>query len=619
MKGTKARDVVIAVVLLLVMVLIFWISFDGHPKNTDNQQGLVYDAQGVKIDMNISVAAPSMKPVERNLYGSHAAKLLDEAAGAQKWQSQISSFAADLDAAYVRYPAGGLSKYAHVWTDTMSQPLTDNEKRKLVNGNEIRGNGYILADRVEEEARGNEGELSEITTPRARYGGQSYLEGLQNLQPHNFIRDFVEIAKAGGSNALYVANITYGTPKEALQQIKFLQDSGVRVLGVECGNEQYLKANEWWQSGNPEEVVPESVANYLDRCDEFKTVIAGSYPKMEFAVTAAPKKDFDEEGAQSGLSFNDVWNIELNEQMPEHGYKNYVMHFYAPFVNCQDEIEVGDQDEIFNCGYAELLNLRKPENVSPSVVSFPAVLNWYRTNFPGKKMWLTEWNINQEHQNGTGGMFGNSMLHAIFTQNILTMMNDANAKYGNFITFANYHTFVNQEWNTMIQKRKMGNPTNTEPADTGDFVRRTPYFAYKTMKDIFLKGLTPLTVNTSAHPGELDGLTMHAYEDKKDKRVYVVTSNMSGVSVGFQNANFGQINLANVSGVDSYFLHGPSLSASRGATEYGANNPSNQAREMSATRQSIGSIRIPPYSVGYLVIDVSPRLRTTINGSSGRR
>jgi hypothetical protein len=59
-----------------------------------------------------------------------------------------------------------------------------------------------------------------------------------------------------------------------------------------------------------------------------KAAILAVDPSAEFAVVAAPKKDFEEGGLgveDTDSNFNSEWNIALSaSQMGAHGYSNYM-------------------------------------------------------------------------------------------------------------------------------------------------------------------------------------------------------------------------------------------------------------------------------------------------------
>jgi hypothetical protein len=181
---------------------------------------------------------------------------------------------ADLSPTTIRYPAGGVVKYSHVFTQHMTQPLTPEEQANVVNigfGNEIRGIGQIEADRIDEEARGNDGELSEIADPKPAYGNQSYIDGFQNLMPRNFIHDIVDISDSTNTDLLYVINMRYASPLEIADQVEYLISQGVDIQGYEFDNEVYAKGGFYYQAGSPSVKAPLAVTEYLNDADAYKS------------------------------------------------------------------------------------------------------------------------------------------------------------------------------------------------------------------------------------------------------------------------------------------------------------------------------------------------------------
>lgn len=577
--------------------------------------GLVNPADTVGATITI-MTHPGAQPVEPGLYGVGMAKFVDEITGVANWQTDINPALTDLSPNILRYPTGGLVKYSHIWTDYMTQTLSLDETAALVGGNEIRGNGWIIADRNAEEAHGNEGELGEIVDPLPKYGGLSYLEGFQNLLPGNFIHDFVDIVALTGAKVLYVANLRYATPEEAAQQVKYLVDHGVTIAGVEMDNETYAKGGYYYQSGSPSVKAPLAVTEYLNDSDAFRTAISAQVPGLQYAVVAAPKKGAQEtaDGFDADTDFNGYWNTALASQMGTHGYSNYVMHFYAPYASCTDEVIAGNQTDIFDCGVTDMRTLRAATAPDTVTTVFPVILDWYASQFPGKKMWLTEWNINQDPTK-TDSKYANSILHGIFTENVLTMMNDANVRHNNFITNAIYHTLGTDGGNAMINKRHVGGVLNTESLDIGNFVRRTPFFAFKTMKDIYKGGATPMDttfVLNDASVNEED-IVMRAYKMPNGSlKLSVTNATNKTIKVTAVTVD-GQV-LANTSKFSLNFLEGNSNAASRGETEF-AINPVDTATTYFQKFKKQSLVTIPAFAAG--VASVDPIYEAALGGDGG--
>lgn len=587
------------VILAVLAIIVGLITKDGR----NFLLGLVNPADTVDISISLT-SISGADEVEPGVYGIHMAKLLDEAGVAENWLSYTTDFAGEIEANNARFFAGGEVSYYHFKT-TFMEPgrLLPEEITALVGGNEIRGNGFIKADRIDAEAGGNTGELSEITEVKPRYGNLSYLEGFQNTKPHNFIRDYVDILEAGNSDSVFVLNLRYSSPEEELEKIDFLIDQGVNITGIECGNEAYAKTHQWYHAGNPTVNAPISVEEYLDTCDEYRSLILAEHPGIPFAVSAAPKKNFEEGADWEDSDFNEEWNMALKTKMDEHNYDDYVIHFYAPFNSCEDEVAGGNRDSIFSCGLEEMRDLRNTVAGPNLTTRFPVILDWYRETFPGKNMWFTEWNINQDPANGTDAKYANSILHAAFVTNILNMINEENATNGNYIKIANLHTFMTDGGNAMINLHTSKGVGNSEPEDTGDFVRRTPYFAYLSMKDIFKEGYTPLaTTFTLSSPSNQEDITVYGYR-KDDGEIALSVSNLTGKTLRISSITVdGEVvDLTNSSG-SLYAIDGDANYSSRGKTEF-AVNPGYEVTIRDEDYSSLETTYIPSFGISTLKLD----------------
>jgi hypothetical protein len=186
------------------------------------------------------------------------------------------------------------------------------------------------------------------------------------------------------------------------------------------------------------------------------------------------------------------------------------------------------------------------------------------------------------------------------------MMNDANVKYGDFIQFADYHTLVQNNLVGMIEPPVPGTKANgyvSEPNnDNGRFVKRISFLSYKTMKDVFLKKMNPLAISVLVNNVNLHGLTLHAYWDGPNEEVYLITSNMSANDIDLNSLKLGGSLVPLNAGVDTYFIKGPALHSSRGATAFVINDQNDQIQEVSLNNQNFQNISIPAYSVGYIVV-----------------
>lgn len=587
------------VIVLVITVGIFAAMF-ARPRQ-DGLRGMVNPADTLPLDIELTSIEGAQK-VEKGLYGVHMAKLLDEVGTQDGWLDDFEGVYEELEPEYSRFFAGGEVSYYHFKTTYIENGRVNaQESSHLLNGNEIRGNGFILKDREDEEANGNSGEISELTSPKPRYGNLSYLDGFQNVQPRNIIRDYVDMLKAGGTDSMFVLNLRYSSPQEELEKITFLKQNGINIVGIECGNEAYAKTHPWHYSNN----ASLSVDTYLNKCDDYRDLILASYPGIPFAVSVAPKKNFEEGAEFEDSDFNSQWNIQLAQKMGLHGYENYVLHFYAPFNSCQDMIQSGaDRESIFDCGLEEMRDMKNTQAGAYGTTRIPVLLGWYKDNFPGYKMWMTEWNINQDPANGTDAKYANSILHAAFVQNVMNMLNEENAQNSNFIKFANLHTLATDGGNAMINRR-VSKGGVTEPEDLGAyFVRRTPYFAYLSMKDIYKGDYYTMneTVTSPQAFSNLDDISIYAYKDSSGK-ILLSISNLTGKTLTINSVTVdGKVMDLSSSDGDVYSIQGDAVYSSKGSTEFSV-SPGHEIDESDISYGSISSLYFGSYAVGRIEIN----------------
>lgn len=587
----------VVIIFVLVLVAFFALRFGGIRNNPF--PGLVSLTQGVEANIDIS-PRDDARPVVAGVYGVSLQNYIDIFEPATDGEEYLE----ELGIKTVRN-TGGLSKYIR-WKKTPAMELTASEQAALIDngeGLEVRGYGYTIADReYEESINGNQDALEAITTPRTWYGNLDYLEGWQNLYPHNYIHDLVDVATGIDATLLYTINMRSGTPAEARDQVTFLADSGVDVK-VECGNEDYFSDAPW--DGTGDNVDPDNAVSavnaYLDTCDEFRTAILAATPGVEFAVSVAAPKYFNEQSDIPGnVEYQQLWNAEMKKQMNIRDYKNYIVHLYPTFEDCKSLIYAPslDRDAIMSCGRDELRSLRSG-TLAEGTFALKPTLEGFRAQYPAKNMWLTEWNMNQQNPWGTDGMYANSMIAAMFTQNFLTIINDVNAENDDFIKYAIYHAFTNSEEEGMMSKRNAG--------ETGDtYIRRTPFYAMKTLKDIYMNGGSMATTTFSLSSGA-EHLPINAKDVSMASYTFangtidLTLTNATGNSFALGTVTYdGKVLDLDKSKARISSLSGPSLAGSFGSTHYAA-NPGLEA-SYDDDKGKLSSVVVPAYSVMSLVL-----------------
>ncbi len=556
------------------------------------------------VTANFAITTTESDSVEKNLYGSSTAQYFD----LFNWNGDpdMQNIVTELDSPLLRFPSGGNSKWYHFRAPAnMEEVLTPSEISHLVNGNEIRGYGKIEADAVAADVEiggiGYQDEIFDfIGQPGTDHAKSD--QGKQEMEPQNFIRDFADMANDLGADVLFVMNIKNNTPSEVAEQVQFLVDQGVNIVGIEVGNEQYSKSN-YYLPGNPLVMAPQAVTNYLTHAAAYKSAVQAILPSVPFAVTAAPNKSFAEtEGVAGGGfdadgDFNVQWNIALADAMGDYGYTNYILHYYSNFDNCTyiptDEANV---DEWFDCGLAELPKIFGTTDPT----SFPNLVDYYVDTFgESRKMWFTEWNINQD-PNKTDAIFGNTLFHAIYSTNMLNALVSINDKHDGLIKFSTYHTMGTEGVkNAMISPRKGGENLDEFPGSPDHPNRRASYFAFLTMKDIFWNEMDKVSTETTydINPGQT---YVNVFKDGNDYVIHIANPTDKTIKIGDISID-GQIVDKSTSTGSSYFVEADSIGASHGKSRF-IDNPSDQI-EINEDSGAIDELLFPAYSVGYVKIE----------------
>lgn len=195
----------------------------------------------------------------------------------------------------------------------------------------------------------------------------------------NYLEDFVRFAKQNKSHVLYVANITNSSEIEILNILQRFETEGIPIAGIELGNELYLNAYK--------EQVPD-VHDYIIRAKKYALAIRKKYPDVKLLVAT-------ESRSIKNPKFVSQWNEPLAK---ENFYDALSLHVYPEFPFCE---KTGSLSDIMQCYLSNLLNY-----VS---VTYPEQLKLFFQQFPGKDIWITEWNILKP-----GNYIGNSMAQGLY-------------------------------------------------------------------------------------------------------------------------------------------------------------------------------------------------------------
>lgn len=200
--------------------------------------------------------------------------------------------------------------------------------------------------------------------------------GLENYrrkknQKHDYIEDFIVLAKATNAKAILVANM-FVNNDDILKMIEKLHENDIDVIGVELGTE--LSNRSYYKKGY-------TIDNYLFSAKIISSKVKLQYPDIKTAIVAAPL------GKRIGHRHN-VWNSKL---AAEDFYDAIVIHSYAKVIKGDDEYgqmiseeNEGEEQEVFA--------LYKDRALKYLENDYPKEVQEYVSIFD-KPIWVTEWNL----------------------------------------------------------------------------------------------------------------------------------------------------------------------------------------------------------------------------------
>lgn len=171
---------------------------------------------------------------------------------------------------------------------------------------------------------------------------------LQAALDINFIELFAEMAR--GRKVVFVANLLDGNYEENMRAVRYLEEQGADVIGIELGNEFYFGKMD------PNE--------YLRRCQPYIEGIQDIKIAVHMAPDMGPKnKNWNKVVSKANV---DAFVIhEYNRKI-----KNFCKGEGKPYFDCALK-----QTDEFIDGYIHVL------------------LGNYKRNYGDKEIWLSEWNV----------------------------------------------------------------------------------------------------------------------------------------------------------------------------------------------------------------------------------
>ena len=228
---------------------------------------------------------------------------------------------------------------------------------------------------------------------------------------HDYIDDFIKLAKITGSKAVLVANM-FVDNDDIIMMISKIQDAGIDIIGVELGSE--LSNRTFYQKGY-------TIEEYVIDAERCSNKIKKYFPKLRTAIVAAPLHS-------NPTHRHSIWNKKLaNMQF----YDDIIVHSYAKVVKGKKEFGQMITLEKEGENLKEAFEIYRERALNFLQFDFENEMKEYQSIFD-KPIWITEWNLQ------ISKMTSNTMLQAMFvTQYFLELLSNKDLKSIDLTTYHN--------------------------------------------------------------------------------------------------------------------------------------------------------------------------------------
>ena len=244
----------------------------------------------------------------------------------------------------------------------------------------------------------------------------------KNKHHHDYIDDFITLAKKTKAKAVLVANPFVEDDNDIIFMIQKLYKNNIEVVGVELGSE--LSNRSYFLKG----YTIEDYMFFAQRCSKN---IKKQFPEIKTAVVAAPL------GKRKDHRHN-IWNSRLSVM---NFYDAIIIHSYAKVIQgkaidgqmVSEDIEGENKIEEFEIYKNRALDYLKTEYDS-EVQEYVSIYN--------KPIWVTEWNLQMSKTTG------NTLLQSLFVaQYLLEVFSNPNLSS---IELTTYHNLGGRDFSGSI-------------------------------------------------------------------------------------------------------------------------------------------------------------------------
>ncbi len=373
---------------------------------------------------------------------------------------------------------------------------------------------------------------------------------------YRFYDKYIKLLQNTGSVGMISLNImTQGSAQEAIgENLAILSDAqakGVKIVSVQLGAENHLGSEDM-------RAVYPTVADYITRAKPVALAIRAAYPSITITVhPALPTKAGRGKDWNEGLGADSSW------------YDGVIMYAW---IRPEDVDCSGLTKAAYACMDIYSDTFRH--------VTLPASLDSMRSLFPGKSIWIGQYNISTRNFSDTPGggstdvTFNNSMLHAIHVADFLLTLAEYDAKHGaivknaSFMNFGGGGSIRNMIGDTIPNSSDSGHVV-MEGSGKGAFVKREPWQAYALLRDLF-DGTYRLVASPVQSTTAGFGSIVRAYAFANPTgglRMYII--NRGGSNIPLTSFSIGGVPLIGTGVITSKDMHGTSLTSTYGEKGHG--------------------------------------------------
>lgn len=356
----------------------------------------------------------------------------------------------------------------------------------------------------------------------------SYMDDLVNLQ-----KEFPEMT------VIYVLNVLNSTPEANMQALRYMIQRGVNIVGVEAGNELYGKYA--------------SFSEYAKDFEPIFEMVKKEFPAIKTAICAAPMK---------GQKEKDYWNEQMSKYIG--AYDAAIIHFYYTAKDIQDAYSSMPekqemQDAKLNSALDKSYRLAAKTLMENQL--FTHHIEEAKRLFPGKSIWITEWNTKPSD------VFNNTILNGAWQFKSMI-------EYRYNVDYLCVHNGVGPDKYGMISRK------NKLDSTSGLLVRRMGYWAYQLASE----------AGNAKEIQKQKSYLIEIPDDESSECMYFTN---------FEDAWKPDFKLENVSSATIHFVSGKYIYSSSGWAGF-MGKGTNASYEVSGIKVETFTGTIPKNSFGYI-------------------